>query len=188
MGTCKILLPWGKTTVIAHLLNQWRELGVGQIAPVIDASNQLLKSALVEAGFSSDNWIENPFPERGMFSSLQEASRWRGWRSGLTHWAIALGDQPHIEISTLRLLLETAQRNPNRICQPVFSARAGHPIIMPANKFLALAKNDAADLRAFVREHENLRLRIAVSDAGVTADLDTPADYLHWSRTPLAVE
>lgn len=180
MGTCKLLLPWEKKTVLAHLLEQWRELHVGQIAPVIDASNELLKSALRDAEFSSDAWIENPFPKQGMFSSLQEASRWSGWRSGLTHWVITLGDQPHIQISTLRLLLGTAQQNPTRICQPVFGELAAHPLILPRSQFLGLAESYAEDLRTFVRNHEQLRLRIPVNDSGVTADLDTPAEYAHW--------
>jgi hypothetical protein len=51
-----------------------------------------------------------------MFSSLQEASRWSGWRSGLTHWIVALGDQRQIKIFVLRLLLKTVQQNPTRIC------------------------------------------------------------------------
>ena len=112
-----------------------------------------------------------------MFSSLQEASRWSGWRSGLTHWIVALGDQRQIKIFVLRLLLKTVQQNPTRICQPVFNERAAHPIVLPANQFLALAKSDAPDFRAFVRQHEDLRLRIPVDDAAVTSDLDTPADY-----------
>jgi molybdenum cofactor cytidylyltransferase len=181
MGTCKLLLPWGKKTVLAHLFDQWRRMGVAQVAPVIDASNELLKNVLVNARFSSSQWIENPFPERGMFSSLQEASRWSGWRSGLTHWVIVLGDQPQIKIFVLRLLLKTARQNPTRICQPVFNGRAGHPIIIPADQFLALAKSDDPDFRAFVRQHEDLRLRIPVDDAAVTSDLDTPSDYARWN-------
>ena len=181
MGTCKLLLPWGNKTILVHILDQWRTLGVAQIAPVIDASNQLLKTALVDARFSSAEWINNFFPERGMFSSLQEASRWKGWRSGLTHVVVALGDQPHIKISTLRVLLETTRQHPSRICQPVFSGRAAHPLILPVNQFLALAKSDAPDLSEFIRKHEDLRLRVAVSDAGVTGDLNTPADYVHWA-------
>ena len=156
-------------------------MGVAQIAPVIDASNQLLKTALLDARFSSDEWVENPFPERGMFSSLQEASRWKGWRSGLTHLVVALGDQPHIKISTLGVLLETAQQHPSRICQPVFNGRAAHPIILPVDQFAALAESDAPDLGAFIREHEAIRLRVAVNDQGVTGDLDTPADYARWN-------
>ena len=156
-------------------------MSVAQIAPVIDGSNQLLKSALLDARFSSDEWVENPFPERGMFSSLQEASRWRGWRSGLSQWVITLGDQPHIQISTLRLLLKTARQNPSRICQPVFNGRAAHPIILPVDQFLALAQSDAPDLGAFIRKHQAIRLRVAVNDPGVTRDLDTPADHARWN-------
>jgi CTP:molybdopterin cytidylyltransferase MocA len=33
----------------------------------------------------------------------------------LTHWVISLGDQPHIEMSTLRLLLDAARKNPTRM-------------------------------------------------------------------------
>jgi molybdenum cofactor cytidylyltransferase len=181
MGTCKLLLPWGNKTILIHLLDQWKTLGVAQIAPVIDASNQLLKTALLDARFSSDEWINNFFPERGMFSSLQEASRWKGWRSGLTHLVVALGDQPHIKISTLGVLLETAQQHPSRICQPVFNGRAAHPIILPVDQVAALAESDAPDLGAFIREHEAIRLRVAVNDQGVTGDLDTPADYARWN-------
>jgi len=177
MGTCKLLLPWGNKTILTHLLDQWKTLGVAQIAPVIDASNQLLKTALLDARFSSNEWINNFFPERGMFSSLQEASRWKGWRSGLTHMVVALGDQPHIKTSTLRVLLDTAQQHPSRICQPVFNGCAAHPIILPIDQFLALAESDATDLGVFIRNHEAMRLRVAVFDPGVTGDLDTPADY-----------
>jgi CTP:molybdopterin cytidylyltransferase MocA len=180
MGTCKLLLPWGKKTVLAHLLEQWRNLGVAQIAPVIDASNQMLKSALVDSQFSSGTWIENSFPERGMFSSLQEASCWRGWLPDLTHWIIALGDQPHIKITTLRLLLEVSRQNPTRICQPLFGNIAAHPLILPRHQFLRLTESYAEDLRTFIRNHEQLRLRIPVNDPSVTADLDTPAEYARW--------
>jgi hypothetical protein len=48
-------------------------------------------------------------------------------------------------------------------------------------KFLALAKSDAPDLSEFIGKHEELRLRVAVSDAGVTGDLNTLADYVHWA-------
>jgi molybdenum cofactor cytidylyltransferase len=180
MGTCKLLLPWEGKTVLAHILKQWKELRAGQIAPVVDASNEFVKSALGDAGFSSDAWIENRFPERGMFNSLQEASRWRGWRADLTHWIIALGDQPHIQISTLGLLLEASRENPTRICQPVFGDFAAHPLILPKNQFLAVAESYARDLRTFIRDHHQLRLRIPVNDPGVTADLDTPEEYTYW--------
>ncbi len=180
MGTCKLLLPWGEKTILTHLLNQWRSTGAAQIAPVIDPSNQPLGTALTHAGFSPSGWIENPSPQLGMFSSLQEASRWTGWLSTLTHWIISLGDQPHIQISTLRLLLDVARENPTHICQPALNGHTAHPIILPASNFRELAQNDIPDLRTYIRTREALRLRVAVEDSGVSTDLDTPEDYARW--------
>jgi molybdenum cofactor cytidylyltransferase len=180
MGTCKLLLPWGDKTILIHLLDQWRSAGAAQIVPVIDPSNQPLRKALAQAGFSPSDWIENPSPQLGMFSSLQEASRWRGWLSTLTHWIIALGDQPHIETSTLRLLLDVARENPTRICQPALNGETAHPIILPGSNFRELAQNDIPDLRTYIRTREAFRLRLAVEDAGVSRDMDTPEDYARW--------
>jgi molybdenum cofactor cytidylyltransferase len=180
MGRCKLLLPWGDKTILTHLLDQWRSTGAAQIAPVIDPSNQTLQEALAYAGFANSDWIENPSPQLGMFSSLQEASRWSGWLPTLTHFAICLGDQPHIQISTLHLLLDAARKNPTRICQPALHGRAGHPIVLPANNFRELAQRNVPNLRAYVRIHEALRLRMPVEDPGVSEDLNTPEDYAHW--------
>ncbi len=180
MGACKLLLPWGEKTILTHLLDQWRIAGAAQIAPVIDPSNQPLRKALAYAGFSPSDWIENESPQLGMFSSLQKASRWTGWLSTLTHWIISLGDQPHIETSTLCVLLNAARENPTRICQPALNGETAHPIILPGSNFRELAQNDIPDLRTYIRTREALRLRVAVEDAGVSRDLDTPEDYARW--------
>jgi len=180
MGTCKLLLPWGEKTILTHLLDQWRSAGAAQIAPVIDPSNEPLRKALRHAGLSPSDWIENHSPQLGMFSSLQAASRWTGWLSTLTHWVISLGDQPHIEMSTLRLLLDAARKNPARICQPVLNGETAHPIILPGSDFKELAQNDIPDLRTYIRRQEPFRLRLPVEDAGVSGDLDTPEDYRRW--------
>jgi molybdenum cofactor cytidylyltransferase len=180
MGSCKLLLPWGDKTILTHLLEQWRSAGVAQIAPVIDPSNQVLLKALADAGFSSSDWIENPSPQMGMFSSLQEASRWTGWLPTLTHRIISLGDQPHIQISTLCLLLDAARKNPTCICQPSLHGNAAHPIVLPARSFRELAQSEMADLRAYIRTREAFRLRLAVEDPGVCQDLNTPEEYTRW--------
>ena len=180
MGRCKLLLPWGDKTILTHLFDQWLHAGAAQIAPVIDPSNQLLREALAHAGFSASDWIENSSPQLEMVSSLRKASRWPSWLPTLTHFAICLGDQPHIQMSTLRLLLDAARKNPTRICQPALHERAGHPIVLPANNFRELAKRAVPNLRAYVRTHEALRLRLPVEDPGISDDLNTPEDYTRW--------
>src|SRR4051812_5400227 len=102
MGRPKLLLPWKSTSVIGHLIDQWQSLGVSQICVVCAADDQALAQELNRLGFPEALRILNPLPERGMFSSIQCAARWPGWNPTLTHWAIILGDQPHLSPASLR--------------------------------------------------------------------------------------
>src|SRR5437667_7548195 len=88
MGRPKLLLPWRDSTVIGHLLGQWRELGASSIAVVCAAQARLLDAELDRLGFPPAQRIVNPHPQRGMFSSIQCAAKWAGAQSNLSHWAI----------------------------------------------------------------------------------------------------
>src|SRR6266571_6187375 len=99
MGQPKLLLPWGKTSVLGHLIAQWQQ--EHQIVVVHAAGDQAIGAALDRLSFPEANRIMNPQPERGMLSSIQCAAAWAGWNRGLTHWAIVLGDQPHLRRETL---------------------------------------------------------------------------------------
>src|SRR5437660_1384898 len=94
MGQPKMLLPWGKTTVLGHLIAQWQTAGAEQMAVVVAEGDQRIERELARLAFSEENCVRNPLPNRGMFSSIQCAARWAGWKPNLTHFAIVLGDQP----------------------------------------------------------------------------------------------
>ncbi len=112
MGRPKMLLPWGRTTVLGHLLALWSRLGAHQVAVVCASADAAIDTELNRLRFSNKNRITNPDPGQGMFSSVQCAARWRGWNPGLTHWAIVLGDQPHLQRATLATLLDAAAQHP----------------------------------------------------------------------------
>ena len=80
MGRPKLLLPWRDTTVIGAILRQWRELGAAQIAVVHRPDDAALAAELDRLDFPAHDRIENPQPERGMFSSIVCAANWPGWR------------------------------------------------------------------------------------------------------------
>src|SRR6185503_3883247 len=103
MGRPKMLLPWGETTVLGCLVAQWQQTGARQITVVVAANDSGITNELDRIGFPREQRITNPDPARGMFSSIQAAARWHGWNASLTHWAIALGDQPHLASETLRV-------------------------------------------------------------------------------------
>lgn len=177
MGRPKLLLPWGDSTVICHIISQWRELGAAQIAVVHRPNDAPFAAELDRLKFPAEDRIENPEPERGMFSSIVCAANWDGWRREISSWAIVLGDQPHLRAETLRRLLEFHWQNMHKICQPMFGGRAGHPVILPRKAFDGLKNSGAATLKDFLKLIPLPRVHCHIDDPGLPLDMDTPEDY-----------
>ncbi len=177
MGKSKMLLEWGSTTVIGHLVSVWKELGARQVAVVCATGGSELHSELDRLGLPITLRVLNPKPEQGMFSSIQCAARWRLWDAGLTHWVIALGDQPHVSSQSLRALIDFAARRPDEICQPSYHAHPRHPVLLPKRVFHELAESDEDDLKQFLQMRlADLNL-IEIDDPGLDLDIDRPEDY-----------
>ncbi|SRR6266404_3238065 len=177
MGRPKLLLPWGATSVLGHLLDQWQALKSEQIAVVCAADDLLVQAELDRLGFSATDRILNVAPERGMFSSIRCAAQWCGWRSNLTHWVIVLGDQPHISCETLQTILDFSAVNPERLCLPKQGGHRRHPVVLPRQVFAQLANSELIDLKSFL---DSLRIPGAIcelDDPALELDLDTPEDY-----------
>ena len=189
MGRPKLLLPWHDTTVVGHLISQWQQLGAVQIAIVHRADDKALVEAIKREELNrraavtlqrlnaSTHFIPNPQPERGMFSSIVCAANWRGWDDQISHFAIALGDQPHLRLETLSALLKFTAQHPTEICQPAYNGHAHHPVILPRDVFDALSRSSAESLKEFLKPFSNRGVQCVINDAGLALDLDTPEDY-----------
>jgi molybdenum cofactor cytidylyltransferase len=177
MGRPKLLLPWRDTTVIGAILRQWRELGAGQIAVVHRPNDAPLALELVRLDHPRADRIENPQPERGMFSSIVCAANWSGWKPEIASWAIALGDQPHLRSETLRQLLAFHSAHAGAICQAEFGGHTLHPVILPRTAFLELKSSRAATLKDFLKLVPVPRVQCSMADDGLALDMDTPEDY-----------
>ena len=180
MGQPKLLLPWGQTSVLGHALNQWRHLGAAQVAVVCAEDDSGIEGELRRLGFPQQNRIFNPDPARGMFSSIQCAAGWPSWPTTVTHWAIALGDQPHLRAATLRATLALAVSHPEQVCQPAYGGRPRHPVILPRTVFLKLRDSTVTDLKAFLGQFPVSLCEI--SDPGLNLDIDRPEDYVNALR------
>jgi molybdenum cofactor cytidylyltransferase len=177
MGKPKLLLPWGDTSVIGHLLRQWKRLGGRQVAVVCRKDDKPLVDELNRLGFPARNRIGNPTPERGMFSSIVCAANWNGWDSALTTWAIVLGDQPHLRTESLRALLAFQRKHPEKICQPFYGGHGRHPVLFPRQAWVELGKSKAATLKNFLQRLSAQVAECPIDDDWLTLDLDTPRDY-----------
>jgi len=175
MGRPKLLLPWGATSVLGHLLAQWRRLEARQIAVVCAVGDATVLGELDRLEFPLEHRIFNPEPDRGMFSSIQCAARWPGWQGALTHWAVVLGDQPHLRHETLRTIVDFCGARPERVCQPRRAGHGRHPVLLPKPAFARLANSDARDLKVFLAGANPAFCEL--NDPGLDLDLDSPADY-----------
>jgi molybdenum cofactor cytidylyltransferase len=177
MGRPKLLLPWRDTTVIGHLLKQWRKLGAAQIGIVLRPPDASLAAELDRLGFPRADRIKNPQPECGMFSSILCAASWPGWKDEIATWAIVLGDQPHLRPETLRQLLEFHFANADAVCQLEFDGHARHPVLLPRRAFKELKVSQAETLKDFLKRTSFRSVRCSADDPGLALDLDTPEDY-----------
>ena len=83
-----------------------------------------------------------------MFSSVVCAANWPGWKREIASWAIALGDQPHLQ-DTLRALLEfhAAQPTPFASRNLMACAASGD---FAADSFCGAEKDTGRQLKDFL--------------------------------------
>ena len=112
-----------------------------------------------------------------MFSSIQCAARWMDWQNGLTHWIIALGDQPQVRLETLLRLLRLASAHPDKVCQLARHGRPRHPVLLPAIDFQRLRDCKEESLKQFLQNLPCERVLQESDDPGLDFDLDLPSDY-----------
>lgn len=177
MGSPKMLLRWGGTTVLGHLIETWQSLNTAQVTVVHAIKDAPIWLEMNRLGISPVNRIGNPKQEEGMFASILCAARWDGWNHGLTHFAIALGDQPHLRTGMLKKLLHFAASEANSICQPAHLGRPRHPIVLPRQLFERLREFNGATMRDFLALHSESVRTIEFHEAALDLDLDRPEDY-----------
>jgi molybdenum cofactor cytidylyltransferase len=177
MGKPKLLLPWGNTSVLGHLIGQWEALGAKRIAVVCALDDRAIHLEMDRLSFPAQDRIINPAPQRGMFSSIQCAAQWPGWDSALTHWAIVLGDQPHLEQLTLRRVLEFSAAHSASVCQPARLGHGRHPVLLPRTVFRQVANSTAVTLKEFLAGNPRKIAFCELDDPGLDLDIDHPEDY-----------
>ena len=177
MGKPKLLLPWDRTSILGHQIHIWQRLRARHIAIVCAEADNAIRAELKRLRFPAKNQILNPQPGLGMFSSIRCAAQWQEWESALTHWVIALGDQPHLKRETLQTLLRFGATHPDKVCQPLRLGRQRHPVILPRRFFLRLAETRAGTLKDFLKRISKDVTSCEIDDSGLDFDIDTPADY-----------
>ena len=117
--------------------------------------------------------VINQHAEQGMATSIAAGVAATAAASG---WLIALGDMPSIRVDTIVAVVDALQ-NGARIVVPTMAAKRGHPVGF-SSKYYARLQSLTGDIgaREIIIADANFVKEISVDDAGIFADIDTPAD------------
>jgi molybdenum cofactor cytidylyltransferase len=170
----KMLLPWGKLTVIEHVISTFLNAGIEDLIVVTGGAREQVEGAI---GQYPVRKIHNTDYAAGeMLSSIQCALRVMPQRAQAA--LIGLGDQPQVHEESVRLIYKEFQVSQSRLIVPSFQMRRGHPWLIARSlwsEILDLKQPESP--RDFLTRHADEIHYINVDTPSVLADLDTPEDY-----------
>jgi molybdenum cofactor cytidylyltransferase len=122
-------------------------------------------------------FVHNASYEEGLGASLRAGIEALGEEpAGVEGALVALGDMPWIRSAQVDALIDAFDpRGPNSICVPVHEGKRGHPVLWSARHFGELQKlSGDVGARALLELHANAISAVAIDDAAVHLDIDTP--------------
>jgi molybdenum cofactor cytidylyltransferase len=174
MGRPKMSLPWAGTTVLGRVIEVFKAAGIPDVLVVTGADRAAVQEIAAKTGARTA--FNSAFADEEMLGSLQAGLR--AMDSATEAILMALGDQPQIQESTVRTILELYWREQPALIVPSYNMRRGHPWLVARSLWI-----DILDMRApltardFLRAHERDIKYAEVNTSTVLMDLDTPHDY-----------
>ena len=187
MGRDKALLPWppraasGITSEIVsgtilssaiQSLSQFCDLVI-----VVAGNNEKALEPVTYGGGAF--LVRNPDPDRGQFSSLQTGLR-EVLNRGRGDAMVTLVDRPPASAATLSRLAGEFQRKPHGVWAivPEYRGKHGHPILIGREMIEAFLRAPVgANAREIEHANQERIAYVAVEDAAVAANVDTPEEY-----------
>jgi molybdenum cofactor cytidylyltransferase len=174
MGSPKMLLPWGNTTVLEKVIATFNSAGVEDILVITGGAREQVEELVGE----SARCVFNPdYARREMLSSVQVGLA--ELKPGIEATLIGLGDQPQVQESSVRLVIEAYHQSGASIVVPSFKMRRGHPWMAARTHWEEiLGMRSPESLRDFLNNHSEYINYVEVDNDSILQDLDTPDDYL----------
>jgi molybdenum cofactor cytidylyltransferase len=180
MGQPKMLLPWGKMTVIEHVIEIYAAADIAEILIVTGAAHDQVEEILKHSRqrhrvriVYNQNYLNGE-----MLSSLQHGLHALQQTPIYQAALIGPGDQPQVEEESIRSVCEAFTKTGSPLVVPSFQRRRGHPWLVARplwDELLELRHPKSS--RDFLNKHADEIHYVNVETPNVLADLDTPEDY-----------
>ncbi|MDT3400239.1 NTP transferase domain-containing protein [Streptomyces sp. B1866] len=172
-GRAKALLEYGGRPLVERAAGALRDGGCAPVHVVLGAAAAAVRARARLPGCAL---VDNPDWEEGMGSSLRAglaSLAGTGARAAL----VALVDQPWVGAAAVARVL-AAHRGAADLAAAAYGGRRGHPVLIGADRWAAVAASAAGDrgARAYLAGHRSELTLVDCSDVARPDDIDTPDD------------
>ncbi len=174
MGQPKMILPWKGKTVIEAVVGALLQGGINLPVVVTGAGREQITGLL------------RKYPVQLVFNpSYADGEMLHSLKAGLSALSpniqavfIVLGDQPQLQSSTVRSLIEEYRKSNAALVIPSYQMRRGHPWLVGRELWAELLDlHEPNTLRDFIHQHEKEIDYLKVKTPTILSNLDTPEDY-----------
>lgn len=177
MGRPKMLLPWGKVTVLEQVIRSVQDAGIQDILVVSGSGRDEVEK--IAAQYKVRTTYNEKFESEEMLASIQCGLRVQ--QTGTEAVLICLGDQPQVEESSVRRVCATFDKTRSPIIVPSYEMRRGHPWLVARPLWSELLDLQAPHSpRDFLNMHSAEIEYVVLDSPSIIEDLDTPEDYLKF--------
>lgn len=174
MGQAKMLLPWGKTTVLEKVIATFKAAGIENILVITGGDRDQVEALIGD----STRTLFNPNYATGeMLSSVQTGLA--GLEPNAEAVLIGLGDQPQVRERSVRAVIDQYRKSKASLVVPSYQMRRGHPWLVTRPHWdEILLMRSPASLRDFLNRHADEIQYVELDTSSILQDLDTHDDYL----------
>jgi molybdenum cofactor cytidylyltransferase len=174
MGSQKLLLPYGQSTIIETVIDNVLNSYIDHVMVVLGANQQEIQDILEQ---KSVQFCHNREHEKGMLSSV--ICGIRALPADAVTALIYLGDQPGIPPAVTNSVIDAYSEELFGIVIPVHNHRRGHPLLVDMKYRKEIEHLDLEEgLRALRHHFPQDVLEVEVDEPGILVDIDTREDYL----------
>jgi molybdenum cofactor cytidylyltransferase len=173
MGSQKLLLPFGRTTVIRHVVDELLRSDVHSVYIVVGYKGDRVSEELSRLPVTI---VSNPDYKLGMLSSVRCGLKALPGRCEKV--AVVLGDQPAITSELVSQMIQSFSTTDKAILVPVHRGKRGHPILFSIRYLDEIMTSfDNVGLRGLLQAYPDDIFELTVSTPAVLSDIDFPDDY-----------
>ncbi len=174
MGTFKPLLPFGKVTVIEHILHVLLGCSLSEVLLVTGHEQEAIEAAV--RSLPVQTYYNAAYKQASMLSSIQIGLH--AATASSSGALIVLGDQPSIRAEVITRLVTAFREQSASIVVPSYNMRRGHPILVGRSQWSVILDLPAnTSLREYVRAQDDV-FHVELDSPDVLRDMDTHADYV----------